>query len=183
MVHLRAEVNRRAFAFWRHGVHGFDNVGHVHGRLGRVYHRLVGLVPQTAGTASAQIANPTCERRRWRHVDAKSDRLAVFQPRNERCEMGIFAHEVVVLMEQIGKGGMGIARLGLREQLRQRHGLRRELPRIISPATLVFGGMMLVLLRVHASCQRAAGRGDDDGALSKSHVMSMEPRTVRPKSA
>lgn len=183
MVHLRAEVNRRAFAFWRHGVHGFDNVGHVHGRLGRVYHRLVGLVPQTAGTASAQIANPTCERRRWRHVDAKSDRLAVFQPRNERCEMGIFAHEVVVLMEQIGKGGMGIARLGLREQLRQRHGLRRELPRIISPATLVFGGMMLVLLRVHASCQRAAGRGDDDGALSESHVMSMEPRTVRPKSA
>ena len=125
MVHLRAEVNRRAFAFWRHGVHGLDNVGHVHGRLGRVYHRLVGLVPQTAGTASAQIANPTCERRRWRHVDAKSDRLAVFQPRDERCEMGIFAHEVVVLMEQIGKGGMGIARLGLREQLRQRHGLRR----------------------------------------------------------
>ena len=42
---------------------------------------------------------------------------------------------------------------------------------------------MLVLLRVHASCQRAAGRGDDDGALSESHVMSMEPRTVRPKSA
>ena len=183
VVHLRAEVNRRAFAFWRHGVHGLDNVGHVHGGLGRVYHRLVGLVPQTAGTASAQIANPTSERRRWRHVDAKSDRLAVFQPRDERCEMGIFAHEVVVLMEQIGKGGMGIARLGLREQLRQRHGLRRELPRIISPATLVFGGMMLVLLRVHASCQRAAGRGDDDGALSESHVMSMEPRTVRPKSA
>ena len=183
MVHLRAEVNRRAFAFWRHGVHGFDNVGHVHGRLGRVYHRLVGIVPQTAGTASAQIANPTCERRRRRHVDAKSDRLAVFQSRDERCEMGIFAHQVVVLMEQIDEGGMGIARLGLREQLRQRHGLRRELPRIISPATLVFGGMMLVLLRVHASCQRAAGRGDDDGALSESHVMSMEPRTVRPKSA
>ena len=42
---------------------------------------------------------------------------------------------------------------------------------------------MLVLLRVHASCQRAAGRGDDDGALFESHVMSMEPRTVRPKSA
>ena len=42
---------------------------------------------------------------------------------------------------------------------------------------------MLVLLRVHASCQRAAGRVDDDGALLKSHVMSMEPRTVRPKSA
>lgn len=42
---------------------------------------------------------------------------------------------------------------------------------------------MLVLLRVHASCQRAAGRVEDDGALLKSHVMSMEPRTVRPKSA
>ena len=125
VVHLRAEVNRRAFAFWRHGVHGLDNVGHVHGGLGRVYHRLVGLVPQTAGTASAQIANPTCERRRRRHVDAKSDRLAVLQSRDERCEMGIFAHQVVVLMEQIDEGGMGIARLGLREQLGQRHGLRR----------------------------------------------------------
>ena len=49
----------------------------------------------------------------------------MFQSRDERCEMGIFAHQVVVLMEQIGKGGMGIARLGLREQLGQRHGLRR----------------------------------------------------------
>ena len=43
--------------------------------------------------------------------------------------------------------------------------------------------MMLVLLRVHASCQRAAGRGDEDGALFESHVMQMEPRTVRPRSA
>ena len=42
---------------------------------------------------------------------------------------------------------------------------------------------MLVLLRVHASCQRAAGRGDEDGALFESHVMQMEPRTVRPRSA
>ena len=42
---------------------------------------------------------------------------------------------------------------------------------------------MLVLLRVHASCQRAAGRGDEDGALFESHVTQMEPRTVRPRSA
>ena len=42
---------------------------------------------------------------------------------------------------------------------------------------------MLVLLLVHASCQRAAGRGDEDGALFESHVMQMEPRTVRPRSA
>lgn len=42
---------------------------------------------------------------------------------------------------------------------------------------------MLMLLWVHASCQRAAGRGDEDGALFESHVMQMEPRTVRPRSA
>ena len=87
--------------------------------------RLVRLIAQTADAASAQIADSAREGRRRRHVDAKSNRLAVFQPRDERGEMGIFAHQVVVLMKQIDEGGMGVTRLGLREQLRQRHGLRR----------------------------------------------------------